>query len=101
MKRLLSTSDIFAMSLPKSKAVIRVEGLSDVIEEHTAKLCMYKDDRLQDVNGWKKSICRAFSDISDITLKPKGRKFTSEEYFDMILSGYGDELKDKYIVLAY
>lgn len=100
MKRYIH-SKIYAMSLFKSDAEIKIKGQAEVIHEHTAKLVLYSSIREYDINGWKKSICRAFNTISKITVKPKGKRFDVSDYVNLILSTYGEDSIDIEVELAH
>lgn len=83
---------IYGMSLEKSKAERRIRGFSEEITSNIIKLCAYPDSR--DYQHWIDELATWFADINDIDVKPKGKKFSSDVYDELIFGEFGTTLSD-------
>ena len=92
MKRLIYQS-ILAMSFPRKQALQRIESFADDITENIIKIGIYQNTT-NDLNHWTSELATWFSDINDVTFKPKGKKFTRDIYIDSVFRNFGDSISD-------
>lgn len=92
------------MAYYRRDAQDKIRSLSGTILTHVIKL-LYLDDDLN-IKHWKDEITSYFNKIEDITIKPKNKKFTKEEYYNyLFLEPYCSsdsnwmkyQINDKYI----
>lgn len=81
------------MSFPRKQALQRIESFADDITENIIKIGIYQNTT-NDLNHWTSELATWFSDINDVTFKPKGRKFTRDIYIDSIFGNFGDSISD-------
>lgn len=91
--------NIYGMSITRSDAKKRIQGMASVIEEHVSKLAVYSDVRPNDVNGWKRTIARTLADIATIRTKPNNRHLTLRVLEDNLISGFGDDDADLFVLI--
>lgn len=70
------------MAYYRKEASDKIRSLSGTVLIHILKV-IYLNDPLN-VNHWKIEISGYFIKIEDITIKPKNRKFTKEEYYNFL-----------------
>ena len=70
------------MAYYRKEASDKIRSLSGTVLIHILKV-IYLNDPLN-VNHWKIDISGYFIKIEDITIKPKNRKFTKEEYYNFL-----------------
>lgn len=85
---------IRAMSLERNRAKKQISAYSPILMEHIIKLVMYSDIRPNDVDGWIHTLANWISRADNITLKPKGNKFSESDIVESLFSCMGDELSD-------
>jgi hypothetical protein len=92
------------MAYYRKEASDKIRSLSGTIIKHIIKV-MYLDDDLN-IKHWKSEITSYFDKISDITIKPRNKKFSKEEYYNFLFlepyclsySNWKEyEINDKYI----
>ena len=66
----------------RKDAIDKIRSLSGTIIKHIIKV-MYLDDDLN-IKHWKNEIISYFDKIGDITIKPRNKKFTKEEYYNFL-----------------
>lgn len=70
------------MAYYRKEASDKIRSLSGTVLIHILKV-IYLNDPLN-VNHWKIEISGYFLKIEDITIKPKNKKFTKEEYYNFL-----------------
>lgn len=70
------------MAYYRKEASDKIRSLSGTVLIHILKV-IYLNDPLN-VNHWKIEISGYFIKIEDITIKPKNKKFTKEEYYNFL-----------------
>lgn len=70
------------MAYYRKEASDKIRSLSGTIIKHIIKV-MYLDDNLN-TKHWKSEITSYFDKIGDITIKPRNKKFTKEEYYNFL-----------------
>lgn len=95
MKRwVYSKTNIYSMSVPRSKAKERIEALGEIVLEHVCKCVLYGDST-GDYHHWVDGeIANWLSIANDLTIKPSNKKLKARDYDEMLLGGFGDDLAD-------
>lgn len=91
-KYIISPSIIYGMSMEQSKAKRKISGFEEEISSNIIKLCAYPDSR--DRQHWIDELATWFSDINNIDLKPKGKKFNSNIYDELVFGDFGTSISD-------
>lgn len=92
MKRLLHQS-ILSMSLPQKHALHRIRSFAEDIVDTIIKIGIYQNTT-NDLNHWTSELATWFSEINEVTVKPKGKKFTRNVYIDEVFGSFGDSISD-------
>lgn len=83
---------IACMSLDRKRAKQRIESFSYEISSNLLKLVAYPDDTA--TNHWIGELATWLSDINDITVKPKNKKFSYSDYEELIFGDFGTTRTD-------
>lgn len=85
-------SIVYGMSMEKSRAEKRIHGFGKEITSNIIKLVAYPDSR--DHQHWIDELATWFSDINDIDIKPRGKKFSIDVYDELVFGEFGTTLSD-------
>ena len=85
---------IYAMSLPRSKALAHADAYSESLIEHVIKVIVYGNIRSDFVDHWIGEMSRWLYEAGKITVKPDGRKLRAKDYENTIFGWMGDQLND-------
>lgn len=83
---------VACMSLDRKRAKQRIESFSYEISSNLLKLVAYPDDTA--TNHWISELATWLSDINDITVKPKNKKFSYSDYEELIFGDFGTTRTD-------
>lgn len=70
----------------------RIEGFKEEITSNIIKLCIYPNSR--DKQHWIDELATWFTDIANLTLKPRSAKFNDYEYDFWVFGEFGDAYED-------
>ena len=92
-----STTDIFAMSFPKKKALEKLDANYQQLADHVLKVILYKDIRKDDVRHWlQDEISMWLSNASNVRCKTK---LKYNDYADSLFGGFGTDPLDALVTL--
>ena len=85
---------VYAMSIPRDKALDRASFYAGSLVEHLIKIVVYHDSRAPFIDHWIGEISRWLYDAGSIIVKPDGKKLKLADYKDTLFGWMGDSLDD-------
>lgn len=85
---------VYAMSIPRDKALARASFYSDSLIEHLIKIVVYHDVKSDFISHWIGEISRWLYDAGSIIVKPDGKKLKPDDYMDTLFGWMGDDIDD-------